>query len=102
MGESTPPPNTVSLEDKRGDALRRSHLLDSPREPAFEDQAVPIAEAPLGLDSLADEQRKSKTHLELLRTCVERLNDIVFMTEAEPIDEPGPRIVFVNEAFERI
>ncbi len=24
------------------------------------------------------------------------------ITEAEPVDEPGPRIVFVNEAFERI
>ena len=24
------------------------------------------------------------------------------MTEANPVDEPGPRIVFVNEAFERI
>ncbi len=35
-------------------------------------------------------------------TCVSNLNDIVLIMEADPIDEPGPRIVFVNEAFERI
>jgi len=29
------------------------------------------------------------------------LNDIVLITEAEPQDEPGPRIVFVNDAFLR-
>ncbi len=38
----------------------------------------------------------------LLNTCVSNLNDIVLVTEVEPIDEPGPRIVFVNDAFERI
>ena len=38
----------------------------------------------------------------LLHTCVSNLNDIVLVTEAEPIEEPGPRIVFVNDAFKRI
>jgi PAS domain S-box-containing protein len=38
----------------------------------------------------------------LLNTCVSNLNDIVLVTESEPIDGPGPRIVFVNDAFERI
>ena len=36
-----------------------------------------------------------------LETSVSRLNDIVLITEAEPFDEPGPRIVFVNDAFVR-
>jgi len=40
--------------------------------------------------------------LRLLGAAVERLNDIVMITEAEPVDEPGPRIVFVNAAFERL
>ena len=39
--------------------------------------------------------------LRLLETCVSRLNDIVLITEAEPFSDPGPRIVFVNDAFER-
>ncbi len=47
-------------------------------------------------------RKKADEHLRLLNTCVSNLNDIILITEAEPIDEPGPKIVFVNEAFERI
>ena len=43
----------------------------------------------------------SNAQLQLLETCVSRLNDIVLITEAEPQDQPGPRIVFVNDAFVR-
>lgn len=43
--------------------------------------------------------RQLQTKLHLLETCISRLNDIVMITEAEPIDMPGPRIVFVNDAF---
>ena len=46
-------------------------------------------------------QRESREQLRLLETCVSRLNDILLITEAEPLDSPGPRIVFVNDAFER-
>lgn len=47
------------------------------------------------------ERRTEQTQLQLLQTAVSRLNDIVLITEAEPQDAPGPRIVFVNDAFER-
>ncbi len=47
------------------------------------------------------ERRKSTEQLRLLQTSIERLNDIVMICEGTPIDEPGPRIVYVNEAFER-
>ncbi|HXQ81374.1 MAG TPA: PAS domain S-box protein [Opitutaceae bacterium] len=33
---------------------------------------------------------------------VARLNDVVIVTEASPVDEPGPRILFVNPAFEKM
>jgi PAS domain S-box-containing protein len=46
-------------------------------------------------------QHNALAQLRLLETCVSRLNDIVLITEAEPFDMPGPRIVFVNDAFER-
>ena len=46
-------------------------------------------------------QRESREQLRLLETCISHLNDIVLITEAEPLDSPGPRIVFVNDAFER-
>ncbi|MDI1338881.1 PAS domain S-box protein [Polaromonas sp.] len=47
------------------------------------------------------EKRESEEQLQLLETAIARLNDIVLITEADPLDEPGPRIVFVNNAFER-
>ena len=46
-------------------------------------------------------KRRSEAQLKLLEAAVSRLNDIVLITEAEPIDA-GPRIVFVNDAFERL
>ena len=47
------------------------------------------------------DRRHSQEQLLLLQTSISRLNDIVLITEAGPIDAPGPRIVFVNDAFER-
>ena len=44
---------------------------------------------------------QAQEHLRLLEGSIARLNDLVIITEAAPFDEPGPRIVFVNEAFER-
>jgi len=38
----------------------------------------------------------------LLRGALAILNDVVMVSEAEPINLPGPRIVYVNEAFERM
>ena len=45
--------------------------------------------------------KQSQEQLLLLQTCISGLNDIVIITEANSIDSPGPRIVFVNDAFER-
>lgn len=47
------------------------------------------------------ERQRAEARLRLLQTCIEHLNDAVVVTEAEPFDEPGQRIVFVNEAFTR-
>ena len=48
------------------------------------------------------ERRAAEQHLKLLNTCVSHLNEIILVTEADPIDEPGPKIVYVNAAFERL
>lgn len=42
---------------------------------------------------------RATARLQLLEACVARLNDMVLVTEADPIDEPGPRIVYANDAF---
>ncbi len=48
------------------------------------------------------ERKKSEQQLKLLSSCVARLNDIVLISEADNLDEPGPKVLFVNDAFERI
>ena len=47
--------------------------------------------------------RKAKElQLRLLESVVTTTNDAVLITEAEPIDEPGPRIIYANSAFTRM
>jgi PAS domain S-box-containing protein len=47
--------------------------------------------------------RKSRElQLRLLESAVTTTNDAVLITEAEPIHEPGPRILYVNPAFTRM
>ena len=48
------------------------------------------------------QQRLDRAQLKLLATCMAHTNDVVMITEAEPIGLPGPRIVYVNEAFEKM
>lgn len=47
------------------------------------------------------QRRQAQAQLRLLETAVSRLNDMVIITQAQALDASGPRIVFVNEAFER-
>src|SRR5690606_8014398 len=47
-------------------------------------------------------QKKEEQHLKLLESVITNTNDAVLITEAEPQDKPGPRIVYVNEAFTRM
>ena len=47
--------------------------------------------------------RKAKElQLRLLESAVTTTNDAVLITEATPIDKPGPRILYVNPAFTRM
>jgi PAS domain S-box-containing protein len=46
-------------------------------------------------------RRESEDQLRLLETAAARIDDIILITEARPIDGEGPRIVYVNDAFER-
>ncbi len=48
------------------------------------------------------EQNQQAEQVRLLQSVVVNTNDAVVVTEAEPVDEPGPRIIYVNEAFTRI
>ncbi|MFB2877974.1 PAS domain S-box protein [Floridanema aerugineum] len=45
------------------------------------------------------EQKRQEEQLRLLQSVVVNTNDAVLITEAAPIDEPGPRILYANKAF---
>src|SRR5690606_18219193 len=44
-------------------------------------------------------QKTEEQHLKLLNSVVTNSNDTVIIAEAEPFTEPGPYIVYVNNAF---
>ncbi|WP_194756370.1 hybrid sensor histidine kinase/response regulator [Aliidiomarina indica] len=46
--------------------------------------------------------REERERLKLLDLAVSRLNDIIIITKANPLDEPGPETVYVNEAFTQV
>ncbi len=48
------------------------------------------------------ERKKVEEHLRLLESVITNTNDAVLITEAEPIDLPGPKIVYANQAFTRM
>jgi PAS domain S-box-containing protein len=50
------------------------------------------------------QQRVQEAQLRLLEASVSRLNDVLLITEAGPIDAPdgGHKVVYVNDAFERL
>lgn len=35
----------------------------------------------------------------LLESCISQVHDVIIITETAPLDEPGPRIIYVNEAI---
>jgi PAS domain S-box-containing protein len=45
------------------------------------------------------QRKEEEQRLKLLESVITNTTDAVLITEAEPLDEPGPRIVYVNEAF---
>ena len=47
-------------------------------------------------------ERSDNAGMRLLAKAVESATDVVLITEAEPVDQPGPRIVYVNAAFEQM
>ncbi len=48
------------------------------------------------------EEVEYQNHIRLLEAVLDNIHDVVLVTEAEPIDPPGPRILYVNRAFERM
>lgn len=68
----------------------------------FEVRAFPNEEGLAVFFKDLSRQRRDESQIQLLEAAVAHINDIVIITEATPLSEPGPRIVYVNDAFTRI
>jgi PAS domain S-box-containing protein len=44
-------------------------------------------------------QKTEEQQIKMLQEIVTKTTDAIVITEAQPVDEPGPRILYVNEAF---
>lgn len=47
-------------------------------------------------------EKENVQYLKLLESVIINTKDSIMVTEAEPFDEPGPKILFVNQAFEEM
>ncbi len=54
------------------------------------------------LDLNTNHKEEGNAELHLLGAIVNNANDAILVTEALPVEEPGPRIVYINEAFSRM
>jgi diguanylate cyclase (GGDEF)-like protein/PAS domain S-box-containing protein len=96
----------LRLEEQFRHSLTSDAVLEAEELDANVSQRIEVRGYPFGAGlavHLRDvtARHKSQEQLRLLESSIARLNDIVIITEAGPFREPGPRIVFVNEAFER-
>jgi len=72
------------------------------------DRAFPIKDSSgqvyriTGLAEDITERKQQEERLRLLESVVVNANDSVVITSAEPINRPGPNILYVNEAFTRM
>ena len=115
-------PRPLDLQDWPGAALAAAHGMATAQiatpfglqqeRYAF---ALGLEHAPPDLDALAEvmaditsalrpllRRVRDEEEARLFRRAVESSLDPVLITEAEPQDEPGPRIIYANDAFTRI
>ncbi len=48
------------------------------------------------------ERRKAENRLRMLESSIENANDAILVTEAEPFNLPGPRIIYANRVFTKM
>jgi PAS domain S-box-containing protein len=55
-----------------------------------------------GIAEDISDRKHREERLRLLESVIVNANDAVVITEAEPVEPPGPRIIYVNDAFTRM
>jgi PAS domain S-box-containing protein len=68
----------------------------------FEMRAYPTEQGLSVYAADITERKRNDERRRLLETVVLAANDAIIITQAEPFDEPGPGIIYVNPAFEQM
>lgn len=84
----------TSFESWTQTVVGRSEPWDEFEEKSCHEIAANIA----ALQALIQAQLM-RSELHMLGACMERLNDMVVVTDTDSVEEPGPRIIYVNDAF---
>jgi PAS domain S-box-containing protein len=71
----------------------------TPRAPAIDE--MELVGACAQITGVAVERHRAEAQLKLLESSIAHLNDMIIITDASPIDEPGPRMMFFNDALLR-
>jgi PAS domain S-box-containing protein len=100
----------VSRQLLRGTACEVTYRLMPPEGEMrwLMTRAVPVRNAAGRIDRIVaatedvTDRQKQNRWLRLLESVIVNANDAVVITEAEPVQLPGPNIVYINQAFTRM
>jgi diguanylate cyclase (GGDEF)-like protein/PAS domain S-box-containing protein len=84
------------LTKSRGDLLQAQERL----EHQVAEKTGDLRRANEQLQCEIDERTETMQRLSLLEKCLSQLNDVVIITDTQIIDDQGPKVIYVNEAFE--
>lgn len=90
--------NAVEVEIERGDGPTFVGLLSAEAVYDAEGQALHYD----GTLTEITEQKNREQQLRVLSGAIEQAEEAVLITEADPLEPPGPRIQYVNAAFEEM
>ncbi|GAP94821.1 PAS domain-containing hybrid sensor histidine kinase/response regulator [Leptolyngbya sp. NIES-2104] len=108
------PPEQLHLNDRALAEMRQSRvftpfekeyiLKDGSRLPILVGGAFLEGSQEQGVCFILDisKRKKAEEQLRLFESAVVNANDVIIVTEAEPFDLPGPRILYANRAFTRM
>jgi PAS domain S-box-containing protein len=92
----------VAIAIQQSELYYQLQQLNTQLEQRVRARTTELATTNIALQDEIIERQRTENALRLLQSVVVNTNDAVIITEAESIDEPGPRILYVNEAFTRI
>ncbi len=72
----------------------------TPKKPTG--QELGLVEAASAIARIAIQMSRAQGTARLLTSAMSHLNDMVIITDADLADREGPRVIFVNESFERV